>query len=217
METQSSLKSVFAGSIGLIALFAVVGQFALSALVSKLGRIDYIVQFFSYFTILGNVMVLLCCFFTVFWSKSRVGLFFTKPETITAVTLYILIVGIIYNTLLRFLSHPQGLSMVVDELLHVVTPLSFFLFWWRFLDKETIRWNHLFYWLIFPLVYLFYTLWHGSFSGFYPYPFVNVSELGMDRVLLNSFGVTLVFVAIGALLIVLGKWQNKRHSQRIKK
>jgi choline-glycine betaine transporter len=63
METQSSLKSVFAGSIGLITLFAVVGQFALSALVSKLGRIDYIVQFFSYFTILGNVMVLLCCFF----------------------------------------------------------------------------------------------------------------------------------------------------------
>jgi hypothetical protein len=217
METQSSLKSVFAGSIGLITLCAVVGQFALSALVSKLGRIDYIVQFFSYFTILGNVLVQLCCFFTVVWSKSRIGLFFTKPETITAVTLYILIVGIIYNTLLRFLSHPQGLSMVVDELLHVVTPLSFFLFWWRFLDKGTIRWNHLFYWLIFPLVYLFYTLWHGSFSGFYPYPFVNVSELGMDRVLLNSFGVTLVFVAIGALLIVLGKWQNKRHSQRIKK
>ncbi len=217
MEAQKSLKSVFAGSIGLITLFAVVGQFVLSALVSKLGRVDYIVQFFSYFTILSNVMVLLCCFFSVCWSKSRMGLFFTKPETITAVTLYILIVGIIYNTLLRFLSHPQGLSMVVDELLHVVTPLSFFLFWWRFLSKETIRWSHLFYWLIFPLAYLFYTLWHGSFSGFYPYPFVNVSELGMDRVLLNSFGVTLVFVLIGVLLIVLGKWQNRQRSQRIKK
>ncbi|MGJ1535574.1 Pr6Pr family membrane protein [Sphingobacterium multivorum] len=217
MEAQKSLKSVFAGSIGLITLFAVVGQFVLSALVSKLGRVEYIVQFFSYFTILSNVMVLLCCFFTVCCSKSRMGLFFTKPETITAVTLYILIVGIIYNTLLRFLSHPQGLSMVVDELLHVVTPLSFFLFWWRFLSKETIRWSHLFYWLIFPLTYLFYTLWHGSFSGFYPYPFVNVSELGMDRVILNSFGVTLVFVVIGALLIILGKWQNRQRSKRIKK
>jgi len=217
MESQKSLKSVFAGSIGLITLFAVVGQFVLSALVSKLGRMDYIVQFFSYFTILSNVMVLLCCFFTVCWSKSRIGLFFTKPETITAVTLYILIVGIIYNGILRFLSHPRGLLSLVDELLHVVTPLSFFLFWWLFLDKTEIRWNHIFYWLIFPLIYLFYTLWHGSFSGFYPYPFVDVSELGMDRVILNSFGVTLVFVAIGALLIVLGKWQNKRHSQRIKK
>jgi len=217
METQKSLKSVFAGSIGLITLFAIVGQFVLGALVSKLDRADYIIHFFSYFTILSNIMVLLCCFFAVFWSKSQIGFFFTKPETMTAVALYILIVGIVYNGILRFLLNPQGLLSLVDELLHVVTPLSFFLFWWLFLDKRAIRWNHIFYWLIFPLIYLFYTLWHGSFSGFYPYPFVNVSELGIDRVILNSFGVTLVFVIIGVLLIVLGKWQNNRHSQRIKK
>ncbi|WP_286768146.1 MULTISPECIES: Pr6Pr family membrane protein [Sphingobacterium] len=155
--------------------------------------------------------------FAVFYFVTFRFMPYTRPETITAVTLYILIVGIIYNTILRFLSHPQGLSMVVDELLHVLAPSSFFLFWWRFLDKGTIRWSHIFYWLIFPLVYLFYTLWHGSFSGFYPYPFVNVSELGMDRVILNSFGVTLVFIVIGVLLIVLGRWQNKQRSQRIKK
>ncbi len=217
METQKSLKTVFAGSIGLIALFALIGQFVLSALVSKLDRVDYIIHFFSYFTILSNIMVLLCCFFTVFCSKSRMGLFFTKSETMTAVTLYILIVGLIYNGILRFLSHPQGLLSLVDELLHVVTPLSFFFFWWLFLDKIEIRWSHIFYWLIFPLIYLFYTLWHGSFSGFYPYPFVDVSELGMDRVILNSFGVTLVFVIIGILLIGLGKWQNKRRSYLNKK
>lgn len=145
------------------------------------------------------------------------GLFFTKPETITAVTLYILIVGIIYNAMLRFLSHPRGLLSLVDELLHVVIPLSFFFFWWLFLDKIEIRWSHIFYWLIFPLIYLFYTLLHGSFSGFYPYPFVDVSELGMDRVILNSFGVTLVFVIIGILLIGLGKWQNKHRSYLNKK
>jgi hypothetical protein len=217
MQAQKSLKSVFAGSIGLITLFAIVGQFVLGALISKLDKVDYSIHFFSYFTILSNVMVLLCCFFTVFWSKSRAGLFFTKPETVTAVTLYILIVGIIYNAILRFLSQPRGLLSIVDELLHVVVPLCFFLYWWLFLDKMPIRWSHIFYWLIFPLIYLFYTLWHGSFSGFYPYPFVNVSELGMNRVILNSFSVTFVFVIIGILLIVLGKWQNRLRSRRIKK
>jgi hypothetical protein len=33
----------------------------------------------------------------------------------------------------------------------------------------------------------------------------------------EQFWSNLVFAVIGALLIVLGKWQNKRHSQRIKK
>ncbi len=78
MENQKSLKSVFAGRLGMITLFAIVGQFILSAHTSKLDRVDYIIQFFSYFTILSNVMVMLCCFFTICWSKSRMGLFFTS-------------------------------------------------------------------------------------------------------------------------------------------
>lgn len=209
MEIQKSLKSVFAGSIGLVTLFALVGQFILSASISKLGTTDYVIQFFSYFTILSNVSVLLCCFFTVFLIKSRMGLFFTKSQTITAVTLYILIVALIYNSLLRFLLHPRGLLSLIDEILHVVTPLSFFIFWWLFCNKKALLWKQIFYWLIFPLGYLLYTLWHGWVSGFYPYPFMNVSELGIGRVILNSLGMTLVFVLIAMLLIGLGKWQNK--------
>ncbi|WP_294183216.1 Pr6Pr family membrane protein [uncultured Sphingobacterium sp.] len=209
MEIQKSLKSVFAGSIGLVTLFALVGQFILGAFISKLGTTDYVIQFFSYFTILSNVSVLLCCFFTVFSAKSRMGLFFTTSQTITAVTLYILIVALIYNGLLRFLLHPSGLLSVIDEILHVVTPLSFFIFWWLFCNKKALFWKQIFYWLIFPLGYLLYTLWHGSVSGFYPYPFMNVSALGMGRVIWNSLGMTLVFVLIAVLLIGLGKWQNK--------
>ncbi|MFZ5976285.1 MULTISPECIES: Pr6Pr family membrane protein [unclassified Hydrotalea] len=33
-------------------------------------------------------------------------------------------------------------------------------------------------WLIYPLLYLVYILIRGSFSGFYPYPFVNVLQIG---------------------------------------
>jgi len=217
MEIHKSLKSVFAGSIGLVTLLALVGQFTLSALVSKLGTTDYVIQFFSYFTILSNVLVLLCCFFTVFLAKSRLGIFFTNAQTITAVTLYILIVALIYNSLLRFLLNTKGMLSLVDELLHVVTPLSFFLFWWLFCNKKVLRWHQIFYWLIFPLGYLLYTLWHGSVSGFYPYPFINVSELGIESVILNSLAMTLVFVLIAVVLIGLGKWQNKQRTQRIEK
>lgn len=217
MKIQKSLKSVFAGSIGFVTLFALVGQFILSASISKLATTDYVIHFFSYFTILSNVLVLLCCFFSVFLAKSRIGLFFTKPQTITAVVLYILIVALIYNSSLRFLLHPSGLLSLVDELLHVVTPLSFFIFWWLFCNKKALLWSQIFYWLIFPLSYLLYTLWHGSVSGFYPYPFMDVSELGIGVVILNSLGMTLVFVLIAVLLVGLGKWQSKHPIQRIEK
>lgn len=212
MGTKTALKTIFASCIGSIALFAIAGQFILSALESQIGGVEYAVRFFSYFTILSNIMVLLCCFFSLSLSKSRIGLFFSRPQTMTAVTLYILIVGLIYNGILRFLSQPQGLMRLVDELLHVVTPLGFFLFWWFFVDKIQVRWSHIGYWLIFPLLYFFYTLYHGSLSGFYPYPFINVAALGMNKVLLNSLVVTLIFLFLGLLLIAIGKWQSKRRS-----
>lgn len=205
MGSLKSLKSVLAAGIGLIALFAIAMQFILSSFTLEISGAEYIVRFFSYFTILSNVLVMLCCCCIVFSSKSRFGRWITKPASMTAITLYILVVGIIYNGILRFLLDLHGMMQVVDELLHVVIPLSFFLYWWFLVDKSGITWNQVFYWMVFPLIYLLYTLCHGAYSDFYPYPFVNVTDLGMGRVLINSFGVTFVFLIVGLLLIAMGK------------
>jgi hypothetical protein len=48
----------------------------------------------------------------------------------------------------------------------------------------------------------------GSFSGFYPYPFVNVGQIGIAKVILNSIGITLAFTITGLMLIAAGKWQK---------
>src|SRR5690606_6336676 len=118
------LKSVLAAGIGLIALFAIAMQFILSWFTLEISGAEYIVRFFSYFTILSNVLVMLCCCCIVFSFKSRLGRWITKPASMTAITLYILVVGIIYNGILRFLLDLHGMMQVVDELLHVVIPLS---------------------------------------------------------------------------------------------
>ncbi|WP_373564580.1 Pr6Pr family membrane protein [Sphingobacterium sp. E70] len=78
------------------------------------------------------------------------------------------------------------------------------------IDQRIIHWRSIFNWLLYPFVYLLYTLWHGALSGFYPYPFVDVSELGMNSVLTNSVIITVAFLLIGLLLIRI----NRRIAQK---
>ena len=59
--------------------------------------------------------------------------------------------------------------------------------------------------MLYPFIYLIAILARGHVSGFYPYPFVDVTQLGYPKVLVNSLMVVLVFVGIAVLLIKLSK------------
>jgi hypothetical protein len=59
------------------------------------------------------------------------------------------------------------------------------------------------------LLYLLYALARGEFSGFYAYPFINVSVLGYQRVLLNAGGLMLLFVAAGSILVGTDKLMSR--------
>ncbi len=49
--------------------------------------------------------------------------------------------------------------------------------------------------LLFPLAYGAWTLAHGAATGWYPYPFVDVVDLGYLRVLANIVGLFVVLAA----------------------
>jgi hypothetical protein len=53
-----------------------------------------------------------------------------------------------------------------------------------------------------PLTWGAYTLVHGAISGWYPYPFVDLGELGYGGVLLSYVGVFALFLACGGLALV---------------
>jgi len=88
------------------------------------------------FTIDTNILVALSYTFIALGSNSRWGKFFTKATTITAITVYIIIVGVTYNIILRSTWNPQGLQKLVDELLHSVIPVLYVLFWVFFVPVE---------------------------------------------------------------------------------
>src|SRR3712207_6371978 len=167
---RKSLALLFA----VIAWFAVIVQFILMLQNRTASVPETIVRFFSFFTILTNTIVAL--FFTGQVLNVRTTY---RPGMLSAVTVYIFMVGIVYQVLLRHIWQPTGLQLIVDELLHTINPLLVILYWYLYEEKSLVQYTQIKGWLFYPLAYLVYIIVRGSFSGFYPYPFVNVKEIGL--------------------------------------
>jgi hypothetical protein len=205
MESKRINKTGLTAIISVIGWFAVLFQLYLIIANRVVSVPETIVRFFSFFTIQSNILVAIC--FTFLWLKpnSKLGIFFSNPKNNSAITLYITIVGLVYNAILRFLWAPLGLQKIVDEVLHLVIPILVLVYWFLFVDKKLLVFKNIFPWLIFPFLYLVYTLIRGHFFQFYPYPFVDVIQLGYKKVFVNSFFMVLAFFIVASLLVGIGK------------
>jgi hypothetical protein len=203
-QSLSATNRSLIGIIALIGWFAIIVQFYLMLFNRVASVPETIVRFFSFFTILTNILVALSASIIFIKPQPESG-FFQRSTNITAITVYIFIVGLIYNLILRFIWAPQGMQRLVDELLHLIIPILFVIYWFLFISKKELKWNNLWTWLVYPLVYIIYALIRGSFSGFYPYPFVDVNLLGYQKVLINSLGITVLFIFFSLLFIGTGR------------
>lgn len=134
---QTTSMRVYITIGALMAWFAVVLQLYLIIKNRIRAIFDTIIQFFSYFTILTNILVAVCFTMLLLQSASTRKNLFTTPKVLTAVTVYILIVGLVYNIILRYLWKPEGMQLIADELLHSVNPVIFVLFWFIFVPKKS--------------------------------------------------------------------------------
>lgn len=209
MNTKPSGIQFFSAIGGIVAWSAVILQLYLIIVNRTVSIPETLLRFFTFFTILCNILVAIC--FTVLALKPgfEKGNFFSRPGVLSAVAVYIAVVGIVYQLILRPLWEPQGLQMIVDESLHSVIPAYFILFWFLYVPKLTLRWQQILPWLIFPLCYLIIILLRGAVAGYYPYPFVNVTKLGYGKVFLNCGMVLIAFLFFSVLLVGIGKLSKK--------
>ena len=213
-KNQNQMARKYFLTVGaLISWFAIIAQFYL-LIENRITSIpETTIRFFSYFTILTNILVALYFTTNLLNKNSKIKLFFQKPGILTAIAVYIAIVGLIYQIVLRHLWEPKGFQMIVDELLHTLIPIEFIIYWLLFEDKKILRWRDILYWLIYPLLYIIYILIRGSFSDFYPYPFINVTELGYKKVAINLFGLLLLFSIFSVFFIGIAKLLAKKASR----
>jgi hypothetical protein len=203
---------VYAAAGALLGWFALALQFYLVLVQSRAGlaMLGAVITYFSFFTTLTNPLVALV--FTAIAARPAAGgmRFFLSSSVQAGTTVYIAIVGAVYQLLLRQLWNPQGAQRLADVLLHAVIPVGYVLYWLLFAPRTGLRWKDAVGWLVYPGVYLVYVLARGAVSGLYPYPFVDVNVLGYGGALARAAGLMLVFLGMGLLVVAVGRWTRER-------
>lgn len=198
--------------IALVAWFAIAAQFSISipALVGNgMTYGEAVWRMFGFLTILTNLLLAVCCTSLLLMPDSALGRYFSRPGVLAALALYIIFVGLGYNLLLRNHAPFTGLHRLADEGLHTVVPLLFTLYWLLFAVKNGLQAKDSLLWLIYPLAYFVMAMVRGSLSGFYPYPFLNVTVLGYPRVMANA-----VMLLAGLFLIAQGLIKIARYKRQ---
>jgi hypothetical protein len=161
-----------------------------------------------YFTIITNLLV------AVVFTGIAIGReSFARPSLLAATTLYILLVGITYGLLLHGIQELSGGSAIANALLHMVTPILVPIFWLIFTPKGKLSRRDPLLWTIYPLAYLLYALIRGDFTNRYPYPFLDVGQLGWARTILHAFFIAAAFLVASWLFVWFDSLLGRRRTQ----
>ena len=172
-----------------------------------------IANYFSFFTILTNLLVAVTLTLSLRRTPSTLGILANRPTVQTAATLYIAIVGIVYSLALRHIWDPEGLQKIADIILHDTIPALSILYWFlfvrKFVRKDELRFRDVPAWLVYPSVYLVYSMIRGAVLGRYVYPFLDAGALGYGQVVINVIAIAAAFAGLGLLLVGFGRWRSK--------
>ena len=159
--------------------------------------------YFGYFTVWANILIALAFTASLLNPDRKLFNFFMRPAVRAALASYILMVSVVYHMLIVPYWNPQGFTWVTAAGLNTVIPILYIIDWLFFAEKRPIFYKHLPYWLIFPAVYGMTSIIRGLLTNVYPYPFLNVTEIGIGNVLLNMLGLVAVFALVGPVFIAL--------------
>ncbi|ROS52844.1 Pr6Pr family membrane protein [Frigoribacterium sp. PhB24] len=162
------------------------------------------VDFFGYFTIQSNLIVLLALLVGAFTVLRR-----TSPPRWTvalraAATTYIALTGLVFNLVLAGLPSTDPYTVGwASDVFHRVIPLYVVVDWVVFADRDRQPWRRLWQFVVFPLVWLVVVLARGA--DFVPYPFLDVAAVGGGVVALWCVAIALAVAVIGALIVVASR------------
>lgn len=163
-------------------------------------------NFFSYFTIESNLIaiaVLLVSAFAVTTKK--------ESHTITLLrgwsTANMILVGVVFSILLAGLDARLTAVPWDNIVLHYIMPIIVVFDWLLFRPQNQISLKHGLLWMIFPVVYVLYSLVRGAVTAWYPYPFLNPTEHGYGKVAIVCLVIT---IGLGIVVYGLVKWTHVR-------
>lgn len=192
-----------AAALALIA-FGSVGLRVLLSIEEMDGDVDAALwDLARFFTILTNTLVGLT-FGLAALRKTAV-----YPPWIAALTLSVVLVGAVYHLLLADLITFTGLAVLADHGLHTLVPIGCLLWWLIFAPKRPLVYADLPIFAMWPALYVAYALGRGAQDGRYPYPFMNLAEIGAAAVATNLVGLMTVLLLGGIAMISLRRFADR--------
>lgn len=196
----------------LLIFAAVIGQlvFSLSFSPDDLGF--FFTNFFSFFTILSNVVAAVALALATWFIVGRGDAPAWFWGVLGASTTYMVTTGVVYNALLRGISLDQEATLGwSNEVLHLFGPILVAVLWWFAPGRIALPWNHLGLVALFPLAWGAYTVVRGALVGWYPYPFMNPSQPGgYGAVALYMCAIAAVIIGADALIVRLSRRTRRR-------
>jgi hypothetical protein len=159
-------------------------------------------RLFSYFTIQSNLIVLVTSVVLVL--RPAADGRFSRVVGLDAL-LGILITGLVYAIVLAPQLHLTGAALVATIGFHYVSPWAFVVAWLLFGPRPRIGWGTVAGAFIWPVVWLGYIFTQGAFTHWYPYPFLDVTEIGFGTALRNAALVVVLGVVLAAVFRLLDR------------
>ncbi|WP_322920748.1 Pr6Pr family membrane protein [Nocardioides renjunii] len=160
-------------------------------------------RFLAYFTIQSNLLVAVTSTaLALDPSLDRRGWRVARVAALVGIT----VTGLVHFFLLRPLLDLEGPSWAVDKLLHMVVPALAVAAWAWAGPRPRITAREAAYALVWPVLWLAWTLVVGRVDGWVPYPFLDPDEDGWGAVGSACVGITILFI----LLFALYGWLDRR-------
>ena len=162
------------------------------------GALGRIFDYFTYFTILSNILVAVILTM-LFLNPRRDGKVFRvlRIDTVLMIT----VTGVVYNLVLAADAKNVGWQVVANSLEHQITPIVTVVVWLILGPRGWVNLRTMAWAFVLPIAWLVYALIRGAIIEAYPYPFLDVVQYGYGTVLINVLGVVLF-----ALVILLIMW-----------
>jgi hypothetical protein len=170
-----------------------------------------LIQTISFFTIQSNILVLIVAA-TLVINPHRDGRFWRvlRLDALLGIT----ITGLVFDLILIHYVHPSGWQLVATIGFHYIAPWATLLGWLLFgprprIDRRTMAWA-----FVWPVAWIAYTFIRGALIDWYPYPFLDVQEIGYWAAIRNTGFVIIIAIVLVAVFHYIDRFRTVGEAHR---